>query len=401
MKLNKKLATSVLAALALYLVSTGVSYALFRYLKTPPSSIVSPLPDQTSGSSINLSGPKTESCPLTALKYTKAEREIWEKRRPLLVMIENHVDARPQSGLSKADVVYEAVAEGGITRFMAVFYCDAAAQEVIVGPVRSARTYFLDWASEYGGYPLYAHVGGAHCDPQTGHGCLNGAKADALGQIERYGWGGPNGNDLNQFSIGFPTFWRDYERLGRTVATEHTMYSTTEKLWAVAKKRGWTNLDPQGESEWIDHFTPWKFNEKQANENTVQDVSFYFWQGHSQYDVRWHYNPETQLFERFNGGQPHKDRNNDQQLTTKNLIIQFCQESPANDGYPGNLHLLYKNTGSGKALVFKNGQVIEAKWSKKDRLSRTFFTDLQGQEIEFAPGKIWIEILPAGNQVTY
>ena len=135
-------------------------------------------------------------------------------------MIENHQEARPQSGLSSADVIYEVVAEGGITRFLAIYYCQDGAQ---IGPIRSARTYFIDYLSEYGNYPLYAHVGGAN---QAG-------PADALSQLDDYGWTAYN--DLNQFSIGFPVFWRDYDRLGHSVATEHTIYSTIEKLLDYAK----------------------------------------------------------------------------------------------------------------------------------------------------------------------
>ena len=227
-KLRPKL-LPMLAGLGLYLFTTGVSYAAFNYLHTPPDIQYSTPVPEGGGLAIDPNEPKTEACPLNGELFTKTESRVWETRRPLAIMIENHTEARPQSGVSSADVVYEAVAEGGITRFLALFYCDAIDRDTTVGPVRSARTYYLDWASEYGENPLYVHVGGANVP----------GPANALGQIQEYGWGGRNGNDLNQFSIGFPTFWRDYERLGRTVATEHTMYSTTEKLWAEAKKRGW------------------------------------------------------------------------------------------------------------------------------------------------------------------
>ena len=175
----------------------------------------------------------------------------WEKRRPLGVMIENSSAARPQSGLSSADVVYEAVAEGGITRFMAVFLCQDTDP---IGPVRSARTYYLDWISEYGASPLYAHVGGANTP----------GPADALGQIERYGWGAYN--DLNQFSVGFPTFWRDYDRLGANTATEHTVYTSTQKAWAfAAAKRQLTNVETDDRTgktiPWDQNFVKWTFKD--------------------------------------------------------------------------------------------------------------------------------------------
>jgi hypothetical protein len=391
---------TILTFLGIYLLATGVSFAFFDYIKKPPKISQETSTGEEAGQDllIDISGPKTESCPLTGALYTKVEKEVWEGRRPLTVMIENHEEARPHSGISQADIIYEAVAEGGITRFLAVFYCDAVARENIIGPIRSARTYYLDWASEYGKYPLYVHVGGAHCDPETSEGCLNGAKADALGQIARYGWEGDN--DLNQFSIGYPTFWRDYERIGHTVATEHTMYSTTERLWAVAEKRGFTNKDPDGVS-WEDFFEPWTFNTDDQEPGEVTEIEFNFWDGYSDYQVRWEYDAENNNYKRFNGGQPHMDLNFDKQLITKNVVVQFMQESKANDGYPGNVHLLYGTIGEGKVLVFNNGQVEIGTWEKDSRLDRTVFYTQAGKEIKFEPGKIWIEIVPVGTAVSY
>ena len=210
-------------------------------------------------------------------------------------MIENHEESRPQSGLSFADVVYEAVAEGGITRFLAVFYCQEPGQ---LGPVRSARTYFIDFLSEYGDNPLYAHVGGAN---QPG-------PADAIGQLSNYGWTAYN--DLNQFSIGFPVFWRDYERLGRTVATEHTMYSSAEKLWDYgAKKRELTNKDEDG-VEWDEDFTQYSFKDEAgtSDRGKAQSIHVEFWDSMPNYFVDWKYDPVENVYKRNNGkngGQPH------------------------------------------------------------------------------------------------
>ena len=179
-------------------------------------------------------------------------------------------------GLSGADAIYEAVAEGGITRFLAIFYCQDAGE---VGPVRSARTYFIDFMSEYGNYPLYAHVGGAN---QPG-------PADALGQLDTYGWTGYN--DLNQFSIGFPTFWRDYGRLPN-VATEHTMYSSVDKLWDyAATTRKLTNVDENGKS-WDTNFVPYTFtDDAPASTRPIsQSIHLEFWQSAgSDYFVDWKY----------------------------------------------------------------------------------------------------------------
>ena len=394
--MKKFLSTNIFTLLFLigiYLSTTGVSYGVFNYLNKPAADeTISPLSEeqQKSGFLINTEGPKTEVCPINGAKFTKAERQAWERKHPLFVMIENHEDSRPQSGLSRADVVYEAVAEGGITRFGAVFYCAAQDRDYILGPVRSARTYFLDWASEYGGFPLYVHVGGANTP----------GPANALGQIADYGWVGSKGNDLNQFSIGFPTFWRDYERLGRTVATEHTMYSTTQKLWQVGEDRGWTEVTPEGDA-WKDSFRAWKFADEDTEHGQGGSIKFNFWEGYAPYEVEWTYQSESNNYQRINGGQLLKDLNNDEPLAASNVVIQLQTESSANDGYENNLHLLYGTTGSGGTLIFQNGQVIKGDWVKKSRLDRTIFYDQNDKEISFVPGPIWIETLPVGTEVTY
>lgn len=403
MKPNKSaLLFKILAFLGIYLLSTGISFAIFDQIgiggfKSPGDG--GELTEVGGELLVDISGPKTAECPLNGKMFTEAEKDRWSSKRPLFVMIENHLEARPQSGMQEADIIYETVAEGGITRFGSVFFCDAVAQEEIVGPVRSARTYFLDWASEYGP-ALYVHVGGAHCDPQTSEGCLNGGKADALGQIGDYGWEGEN--DLNQFSIGYPTFWRDYERIGHTVATEHTMYSTTERLWEVAEKRNWTNKDPEGK-EWDADFVSWSFKDEAAESDrgSTGKISFDFWGDYSDYAVSWEYDSAGNVYKRSNGGKPHLDLNKDGQMTAKNLVIQFAKESPANDGYPGNVHLLYGTIDEGKALIFQDGKVIEGKWSKESRKGRTQFYDDKDKEIEFVRGKIWIEVLPKDNEVEY
>jgi len=158
---STKVFMMIVSFLGLFLVSVGVSVLVFTFIlgkgKTSPGS------SKTAGgkSKINLDLPKTEACPINGQMFTKAEKTIWETRRPITAMIENHADSRPPSGLSKADVVYEAIAEGGITRFLTVFYCDASAEDVRIGPVRSVRVYFIDWAQEYG-LPLFVHSGGAN-----------------------------------------------------------------------------------------------------------------------------------------------------------------------------------------------------------------------------------------------
>lgn len=379
----QKILALIILGVVLYGITTSLSYSLFSQFKSPPSSKESltsaSLPTPANAFIEDPSEPKTESCPLNGVKRTKKAKDFWEKRRPLAVMIENHIEARPQSGLSSADIVYEAVAEGGITRFVALYYCNLS--DVQIGPIRSARTYFLDWLSEYDA--LYAHVGGANTP----------GPADALSQIIKYGV-----KDLNQFSIGFPVFWRDYQRLGRPVATEHTMYSTTQKLWEVGAKRGWTATDSAG-IKWDKNFVSWKFKDDKGG-GTTPNIKVNFWESQPGYQVEWNYDKATNSYKRKNG-EPHVDLNNKQQLEAKVIIVQFQRESNANDGYPGNVHLLYGTTGSGKALIFQDGNVVEGKWIKPKRTARTKYVDGSDKEIEFNKGQIWIQTVPEGSKASY
>ena len=125
------------------------------------------------------------------------------------------------------------------------------------------------------------------------------------------------------------------------------------------------------------------------------------WESQPGYQVLWSYDPATRSYSRKNGDATHIDLNNKQQLAAKVIVVQFMRESNANDGYPGNVHLLYQTTGSGKALIFQNGQVTEGKWVKNSRLSRTKFVDKTGKEVEFLKGQIWIQTVPEGSKVSF
>lgn len=387
---KKKILLSVALGLTLYLVSTGISFATFNFLKARGvQEVTSPLPGRESGFKVDISGPKTETCPLNGGKFTKAEREIWETRRPLAVMIENHGEARPQSGLSRADIVYEAVAEGGITRLMGIFYCGAAAKNLTLAPVRSARTYFLDWVAEYDA--LYNHVGGAgRCSDTTVD-----PRAKALCQIGQYGI-----KDLDQFGIGFPDCYRNPDRLPHPVATEHQMICLSDNLYEIAKKRGWTNVDENGIA-WNKYFESWKFKDD-AKENERPEAfsaEFTAWKGYEkEYGVRWEYDKMTNSYKRFNGGVAQTDLDGGESITAKNIVLQFAKET---GGIDEHAHLLYQTIGEGKAVVLLDGKKIEGTWKKKERTGRTKFYDQYGREIEFNRGQIWIEILPTGTEIKY
>lgn len=296
--------------------------------------------------------------PINGVLYKKSEADAWINNLPIGVMIENHTDARPQTGLSKADIVYEALAEGGITRFMAVYL----QYDTKLEPIRSARPYYLDWISEYAG--AYAHFGGS---------------PDALAKINQYGI-----KDLNGLTIGSP-FTRDPNR-----PAPHNVYITTQQLRNLAVQRGYKKED----------FTMWKFNDTEPPVDK-RPASFSLklgFLGTYCYDVEWRYDPTTNSYLRFECGTKHIDAQDNSQLTAKTIIVETVDYHPDPSG---DARIDMDTIGSGDLKVFENGTVITGSWKKDSRTARTQFFDANGAEVKLNRGKIWVDIIPPGSLVTY
>jgi len=300
--------------------------------------------------------PTTVASPLTGLQVAPkiAEQPI------TAVVIENHTDARPQSGLSQAGVVYEALAEGGITRFLA-FFLDEKPKEV--GPIRSIRTYFVDWALEFNA-PV-AHVGG---------------NIDALDIINPLGM-----KDMNEFAYG-SDFYRTRDRYA-----PHNMYTTFDKLWALEEKLGY-----DGKS----NFTPTPRVTKEAPAATPDHPTININYSYNGYQAAYQYTAATNDYARLLAGQPHIDRNTGQQIHVKNVVVQYMPTSYGTTRI-GEQTVIMGTPGSGKAIVFRDGTAIEGTWSKPNHSTRTKFVDAQGNEIKLNPGNTWYSIVPTGNAVTY
>ncbi|MBI2034568.1 DUF3048 domain-containing protein [Candidatus Daviesbacteria bacterium] len=363
--------------LVVYLVAAGGGYLGYGLLAKPATDLKSPLFEKPPVVNFSAVSAPTTTCPLNGVQTTKDQADLWYNRRPLAVMLENHVDARPQWGLSKADIIYEAVAEGGITRFLAIFFCQDAED---IAPIRSSRVYYLDWAQEYN--PIYVHVGGAN----------TAGPADALTQIITYGI-----KNLDEIVVGFPTFWRGPER-----PAPHNVHSTTKNLWEEGLRRGWSRTD-QSDEAWDKSFRMWKFKEDapQASRPVSSSVGISFWKAFADYNVTWTYDAKTNLYKRTSGLAKHVDALTQEQLTGKVILVQFTRERSADDSYPGNIHLLYGTVGDGRTLIFQDGKTIEGRWSKIDKKSKTIFIDKAGKEIEFNRGQIWIEVVPEAASITY
>lgn len=303
--------------------------------------------------------------PLTGVMYTKEEAQSWVNVRPLGVMINNHPDARPQAGLVDAELTYEIVAEGGITRFLA-FYQSVLPDKV--GPIRSAREYYLVLAKEMGD-AMYMH---------------HGFSPQALAAIESW--------PVRSLQRGNAPTWRENPR---NVAIEHTLYANAKELVKRGLELGWGGVS--------DNFYIWQFKDQPGAYSQMPDadkISYDFWYK-GDFSVMWEYDKNSNTYKRYMGFDasgkeiPHKDEITQKQIEVSNVIVQFAQETKI----PGDEknRLDYQLIGSGKAFVFLDGKVVEATWSKSKRDERTRFFDTKGEEIRFNRGKFWISILPDRN----
>ncbi len=380
----------ILAGVSLLVFTAGVSYLGFSSFKGKLVGVTTnPTPTTGRKPKVDPTLPKTAACPLNGAMFTEGEKKTWETRRPLAVMIENHVDARPLSGLSSADIVYEAVAEGGITRFMGIFYCGVAAGEEMLAPVRSARIYFVKLVPEYDA--LYNHVGGAgRCDDPTVDDRAKALCFIATNKVK----------DMDQFSLGFKQCHRLTSRTNKDLAYEHTMACYTDQLYTEAAARGWTNVDTNLKSKpsWDANFTPWKFKDDAAAKGSVTDIKFDFWASQPSYSVGWKYDPATNAYLRFEAGQAAMDLNTNLQESARNVVIQFVKETGPLDEH---LHMYYEDYGTGQMMLFQDGQVFTGTWTKAAAASRTKFILDGGKEVQFNRGMVWVELVPSGNNIVH
>jgi len=293
---------------------------------------------------------------ITTLPEVK-EKESPFGSRPLSIMVENSEGARPQSGLDKANIVYEVLAEGGITRFLAIYY-DQDAEEV--GPIRSARPYFVSKSLEH--QAIYVHVGGS----EEAYNFIKEEKID----------------DINEF-VDFQPFWRSKDR-----NPPHNLYTSTIKLRKEANKLGYIEMIKKQDYQFeID------INEKLTGREVDSIVIPY----NGIYTVSYKYLPESMKYLRFMNGEPHIDSKTKKQLAVDNIIIQFAETKVIDE--EGRLAVDF--AGKGMGLLFFKGSSAEIIWEKPDLRARTQFLDKEGNRIALAPGNVWIQIVPSDVKIQY
>jgi len=281
-------------------------------------------------------------------------------RYPVAIMIENLTVSRPQSNLSKANVVYEALAEGGITRFMAIYAGDTNIYEI--GPIRSARPYYVDWAEEY--KAMYMHSGGSQ---------------QSLADIRN----SDNIVDLDQF-FNSQYYWRDHDR---PVAIEHTLYSEGKLIQFALRDK---NVDNEGDYE------TWEFKEDAIlADRPVEEKNITIDFSSFSYKVEYKYNKETNDYLRYQAGDVHKDKD-DSEVRVKNILVQ-----KVNTYLVDAQRLGMDTVGDGEAIIFTDGEAVVGTWEKKSDDDRTYFYDAEGNEVKLNAGTIWVEVVPTDRDIIY
>jgi len=308
----------------------------------------------------------TREIPLTGELVTQEEYDSIMQYLPMAVMVENLTTVRPVSGLSRADLVYEAIVEGGITRYMVVFHSKDV-DEIL--PVRSSRAYFLDWMK-----PLdatYMHIGGA---------VSSNPLANALPRIAQEG--------IKTYGNIYGAWWRRTDRVA-----PHNAFTSTQRMKDAQNAQGWARKPEIPMWQYKDDVT----SEEIPDASKTIDI---IWgnRGANGYSVRWVYNPIDNNYIYEVGGVRQTDPVTNDDLTAKNVIVQFEKVSPANDGTP---RVVYETAGTGRALVFRDGTVDEGTWRKADSSTRDRYFDAESHEIRFNRGRTWVVVVPVESQVTY
>ncbi|MEA4923133.1 MAG: DUF3048 domain-containing protein [Eubacteriaceae bacterium] len=284
--------------------------------------------------------------PLTGLSVEEGELPS----RPVVVSTDNdNSDARPQSGLSEADIVYEVPIEGGGSRYEPIYYSNMPTQ---CGPTRSARPYIVDIAREY--KAVLVHNGWS---PQ--------AKEYLKTDVVPY-YPAAYNDDL---------FYRTSDR-----QIPHNQYTDLTKVWKKIKKDGYDKQQDVRTFKWLGD----KDSSDGSSANTIK-VNYA-----DSIDNTYKYNADKKIYERYVNNEECKDLNNDKQITCSNILIQEIS-SKIYEGESERLDI--DMTEGGKAYLFTQGKMVKGTWSRKDKDSATVFKDSDGNQMKLTPGKTWIQLI--------
>jgi len=296
------------------------------------------------------------SWPLTGLAAPDADAV---KQRIISVKIENSPQARPQTNLQRADVVYESIAEGGVTRFNAMFHSQTPED---AGPVRSARLSDLHIVPQYGALFVFS-----------------GASTSVNSAIRR--------TEIENLSedagVSYP-YYRSSQR-----AAPHNLFVVFSKAREEAKRRGMpTTRDNKG----------LVFDKRASAEATpsVRSIDIPFSQANR---VRWTYDAKSNTYFRENNGKVHTDRATGKQITASNVVVLWAKHEAATRDKFGSVTYRITLTGTGRCSVFRDGQRYDGTWSAAADAPPTFKAE-DGAQIKLTPGNTWIQVVQTTVNIT-
>ncbi|PKQ16137.1 MAG: hypothetical protein CVT67_05940 [Actinobacteria bacterium HGW-Actinobacteria-7] len=278
-------------------------------------------------------------------------------RRPLSIKIENSNPSRPQIGLNSADLVYETMVEGGITRFNCIFHSRIPK---VVGPVRSARLSDQWIVPQYDGLFFYS-----------------GRSSSVAGILQKYGL-----PDLSQDHAS-AAYYRVHDR-----AAPHNLLLDTSKTYAAARNRKYRVTA---------EVTPLQFDRRVVvATSTITQIQIPFSTANR---VEWRYNETSGLYRRWNNGAEHHDQATGKQVTADNVVVMWAKYTQATHDMVGSVTWDIRLGGEGRVSVFHNGQRYDGTW-KANRDAPPQFTDKDGRPIRLAVGRTWVQVIPLDGKIT-
>ena len=286
-------------------------------------------------------------------------------REPLAIMIDDNVQARPQSGFNAASIVYQAPADGGEDRYMMVFQ---EGDSKVVGPVRSGRPYFVRWAAEF--RSAFGHYGG---DVKTLQQVIPALNRTLIYNVDAMFGGG-----------------RAYHRDKRRVAP-HNAYTATVLFRKVARQLG-------APAAMAADAATWTFIEDRptAERPASGSITVPYGRGATGYT----YDRKTNSYLRSVAGRRQIDAADGKRVTARNVVVLFMRLSYDPESEPGHRRPVLDQIGTGKAIVFRDGAVIRGTWRKADTGGLTRFYDAAGAEIGLVRGRIFIQVVATGTKVS-
>lgn len=352
---NNKLKIFIIVAILIILIVASILAYMILFKDKNKNEIISQETEEGNSQDVQIDEEETPKEETGVKIYSGTQR-------PIAVMIDNHKGAWPQAGLQKAYAIYEIIVEGGETRLMAIF----KGQDVEkIGPVRSSRHYFLDYALENDA--IYTHYGWS-------------PKAES--DIKSLGV-----NNINGITESSSSFWRIKQK-----SSPHNVLTSIAKLKEIAKNKKYKMTSSK--KSVLNYVTSQVELEsgKVANKVRIPYSTLH--------TTSYEYNPETKIYTRYARGKKQTDFETGKAITTKNIIITFVKNTPLNDGENKDRQNL-SNTGTFKGYYITNGKAIEIKCIKESRKAQTVYKDLNGKEINVNDGNTIFNICPIDAKVTF